>query len=175
MMVHGVGSVASDVLGCSDAGPGPPVAGVSPRRPLLLRSDIPWTPEGSAREPSADSSSASSGSGLTVSPSYRPFRSQSEGSGRRVHDSYVADVLAGMAVATDEGRKYVFPQGVMDRLAVQESLGVAVRRRRKRSREDETAELDDAGDVPGSGLSSRRDDKSDGGGHDKGGEGWPLA
>ena len=79
MMGHGLGSVTSDVLGGGDAGLGPPVSGVSPHRPLLLRSDVPWTPEGSAREPSAGSASASSGSGLTVSLSYRPLRSQSGG------------------------------------------------------------------------------------------------
>ena len=80
MMRHGVGSVASGVRGSDGGDLGPPVAGVSSHRPLLLRSDIPWTPEGSAREPSAGSASASSGSGLTVSPSYRPLRIQSGGS-----------------------------------------------------------------------------------------------
>ena len=75
MMGHGLGSIASGVLGSGDADLGASVAGVSPRRPLLLRSDVPWTPEGSAREPSAGSASASSGSGLTVSPGYHPLRS----------------------------------------------------------------------------------------------------
>ena len=154
---------------------GPPVAGVSPRRPLLLRSDVPWTPEGSGREPSADSVSASSGSGLTVSPSCRPLRSHSGESHRRVHDPYVAGVLAGMIVATDEGREYAFPQGVMDRLAMQESLSDAMRRRRKRKKEDEAPELDDTVDVPGGSSSSRRDGGSDEGGQGGASEGCPLA
>ena len=154
MMGHVLGSVTIDVRGGGDAGLGPPVSGVSPHRPLLLRSDVPWTPEGSAREPSAGSASASSGSGLTVSPSYRPFR---------VHDAYVADVLAGMAVATEEGKEYVFPQGVMDRLAVQESLSDAAHRRRKRKM-DEAAELDDDADGTGGKPTSRRDDDPERGG-----------
>ena len=110
MMGYGLGSVTSDVLGGGDAGLGPPVSGASPHCLLLLRSDVPWTPEGSAREPSAGSASASSGSGLTVSPSYRLFGVSRGGSNRRVHDAYVADVLAGMAVATEEGKEYVFPR-----------------------------------------------------------------
>jgi hypothetical protein len=174
MMVHVLGSVASDVLGGSDAGLGPPLSGVNPHRPLLLRSDVLWTPEGSAREASAGSASASSGSGLTVSPSYRTLRSQSRGSSRRVHDAYVADVLKGVADATEVEREYVFPQGVMDRLAVQESLSDAAHRRRKRKM-DEAAELDDASDVMGGGRAPRRDDDPDGGGQGAAGEGCPLA
>ena len=140
--------------------PFPTGAGVSPSRPLLLRSDIPWIPEGSAREPSGGSASASSGSELTVN--------------RRVHDPYVAYVLAGMADATDEGREYVFPWRVMDRLAMQESLIDAARRRRKRKKEDEAPELDDSADVTGGSTSSRRDDNPGGGGQGAAGEGCSL-
>ena len=152
-MVYGIGSVASDVLGGGTAGLGPPVSGVSPHRPLLLRSDVPWTPEGSVREPGADSSSAS----------------------RRAHDPYVAYVLAGMADATEEGREYVFPQGVMDRLAVQEALIDGARRRRKRKKEDEAAELDGSADVAGGSSSSHRDDNPDGGGQGAAGRGCLFA
>ena len=174
MMVLVPGSVASDVLGCDGAVLGPPVSGVCPRRPLLLRSDVPFTPEGSAREPSADSASASSDSVLTVSPSYRPLRGQTGERNRGVHDPYVADVLSGMRVATDEGRGYVFPQRVMDRLAMQESLGDAAWRRCKRKKEDEAPELDDSADGTGGSTSSRRDDNPDGGGQGAAGEGCPL-
>ena len=96
MMEHGLGSVSSVVRDGGDSGLDPPVSGVSPHRPLLLRSDVPWTPEGSARDPGAGAASASSGSGLTVSPSSRPLPSQSGGSGRRVHDAYATDMLAGL-------------------------------------------------------------------------------
>ena len=174
MMVLVSGLVASDVLGCDGAVLGPPVSGVCPRRPLLLRSDVPFTPEGSAQEPSADSASASSDSGLTVSPSYRPQRGQSEERDRGVHDPYVVGVLAGMRVATDEGRDYVFPRCVMDSLAMQESLGDVARRRRKRKKEDEAPELEDSADVAGGSTSSRRDDNPDGGGQGAAGEGCPL-
>ena len=159
MMGHVLGSVTRDVRGGGDAGLGPPVSGVCPHRPLLLRSDVPWTPEGSAREPSACSASASSGSGLTVN--------------RRAHDPYVVYVLAGMADATEEVREYVFPQGVMDRLAVREALSDAARQRRKRKKEDEATELDDAADGTGCSSSSRRDDDPEGGGQGAAGEGCP--
>ena len=174
MMRHGVGSSVSRVLDGGDAGLGPPVAGVSSHRPLLLRSDIPWTPEGSAREPSAGSSS-SSGSGLTVSPSYHPLRSRSGGHNMRVHEAYVANVLAGVIEATEEEKEYIFPQGVMDRLAVQEALSGSARSRRKRKKEDEAAELDDAAEGTGGTSSSRRGDDPEGGGQGAAGEGCPLA
>ena len=141
MMVCWPGSVSG-----GDADLGPPVAGVSPGRPLLLRSGVPWTPEGSAREPSAGSTSAISGSGLTVSPSYRPLRSRSGGYNMRAHDAYVADLRAGVIEGTEEEREYSVPQGMMDRLALQESLSDAARRRRKRKKGDEAAELDDTED-----------------------------
>ena len=150
MMGHGLGSIASDVPGSGDADLGPPVAGVSPRRPLLLRSDVPWTPEGSAREPSAGSASASSDSGLTVSPGYHSLRSRSGGYNMRAHDAYVADLRAGVIEGTEEEKEYSMPQGMMDRLALQESLSDAARRRRKRKKEDEAAELDDS--VEGTGF-----------------------
>ena len=175
MMRHGVGSVASGVLGGGNADLGPPVAGVSPHRPLLLRSDVPWTPEGSAHEPSAGSASSNSGSGLTVSPSYHPLRSRSGGHNMRVHEAWVADVLAGVIEATEEEKEYIFPQGVMDRLAVQEALSGSARSRRKRKKEDEAAELDDAADGTGCSSSSRRDEDTEGGGQGAAGEGCPLA
>jgi hypothetical protein len=161
MMEHGLGSVSSDVRDGGDAGLGPPVSGVSPHRPLLLRSDVPWTPEGGARGPGAGAASAGSGSGLTVSPSSRPLPIWS-------------GLLAGVADAAEEEREYVVPQGVMDRLAVQESLSAAAHRRRKRKM-DEAAELDDASDDMGGTRNSRRDDDPDGGGRGAVGEGCPLA
>jgi len=66
----------------------------------------------------------------------------------RVHEAYVADVLAGVIDASEEEREYIFPQGVLDRLAVQEALSDAAHRRRKR-KIDESAELDDAPDGKG--------------------------
>ena len=74
----------------------------------------------------------------------------------RVHDDeYVADVLAGVVDATEEEKEYIFPQGVMDRLAVQEALRDATHRRRKRKM-DEAAALDDAPDGKGPGRSGGR-------------------
>ena len=65
-------------------------------RPLLLRSDVAADAGGSAREPEAepegDASPASSG---TYSPSYHPLRSRSGGYNMRMHEAYVAYVLAG--------------------------------------------------------------------------------
>ena len=125
-------------------------------RPLLLRSDVAADAGGSAREPvpepERDSSPASSG---TYSPSYHPLRSRSGGDNMRVHDAYVADVLAGVVDATEEEKEYIFPQGVMDRLAVQETLSDAAHRRRKRKM-DEAAELDDAPEGKGPGRSGGR-------------------
>ena len=159
------GSVSNDVVGGGEAGLEPPVSADSrsvPGRPLLLRSDVPCTPEGSADGPVADSVVASSGSQSTRSPFYHPLRSVSGGYSRRAVEAYEAGLRAEALAAAEEEKEYVFPQDVLDRLAVQESLSIAVRRRRKRSREDETAELDDAGDVSGSGPSFRRDDGLDG-------------
>ena len=73
----------------------------------------------------------------------------------RVHDEYVAEVLAGVVDAAEEEKEYIFPRGVMDRLAVQEALCDATHRRRKRKM-DETAELDDAPDGTGPGHSGSR-------------------
>ena len=73
----------------------------------------------------------------------------------RVHEAYVADVLAGVIDASEEEREYIFPQGVMGRLAVQEALSDATRRRRKRKM-NEAAELDDAPDGKGPGHSGGR-------------------
>ena len=165
-------------MGGHEAGLDPPGPAVSPSvsgRPLLLRPDVPCTPEGSAYVPGAGSVVASCESQSTMSPSYHPLRSVSGGYGRRAIGTDGSGLRAEALTAAEEEREYVFPQGVLDRLAVQESLGVAARRRRKRSREDETAELDDASCSSEGGPSSRRDDKSDGGGHDNDGAGWPLA
>ena len=73
----------------------------------------------------------------------------------RVHEAYVADVLAGVIDASEEEREYIFPPGVMDRLAVQEALSDATHRRRKR-KFDEAAELDDTPDGKGPGRSGGR-------------------
>ena len=131
--------------------------------------------QGSAREPGAGSASASSGSGLTVSPGYHPLRSRSGGDNLRAYDAFVADLRAGVIEGTEEEREYFMPQGMMDRLAMQESLSDSARRRRKRKQEDETAELDDSADVAGSSSSSRRGDDPEGGGQGAAGEGCPLA
>jgi hypothetical protein len=93
----------------------------------------------------------------------------------RVHEAWVADVLAGVIEATEEEKEYIFPQGVMDRLAVQEALSGSARSRRKRKKEDEAAELDDSGDVAEGSFSSRRDDDPEGGGQGAAGDGCPLA
>ena len=92
----------------------------------------------------------------------------------RVHDAYVADVLAGVVDTTEEEKEYIFPQGVVDRLAVQEALSDAAHRRRKRKM-DEAAELDDAPDGKGGLSSSRRRDDPDGGGQGAAGGSCPLA
>ena len=92
----------------------------------------------------------------------------------RVHDEDVADVLEGVVDATEEEKEYIFPQGVMDLLAVQEALRDAAHRRRKRKM-DEAAELDDAPDGTGGSSSSRRRDDPDGGGQGAAGGSCPLA
>ena len=127
-------------------------------RPLLLRSDVAADAGGSAREPEPepelgrDASPASSG---TYSPSYHPLRSRSGGYNMRVHEAYMADVLAGVVDAAEEEKEYVFPQGVMDRLAVQEALRDATHRRRKRKMAAAAAR-DDAPDGKGPGRSGGR-------------------
>jgi hypothetical protein len=131
-------------------------------RPLLLRSDMAADAAGSAREPEPDGGASPASSG-TYSPSYHPLRSRSGGDNMGVHEASVADVLAGGIDASEEERAYIFPPGVMHRLAVQESLSDATHRRRKRKM-DETAELDDAADGSGPGHSGGR------GGSDEGGQ-----
>ena len=91
----------------------------------------------------------------------------------RVHGTYMADVLAGVVDAAEEEKEYIFPQGVMDRLAVQEALRDATHRRRKRKM-DEAAELDDAPDGKGGSSSSRRHDDPDGGGQGASSGSCPL-
>jgi len=157
----------SESVSSGDADLGPPVSTVtrsSPGRPLLLRSDVSWTPAGSECVPTTGCIAESSGSQSSRSPYYHPLRSVSGGYSQRAIDAYEAGLRAEALAAAEEEKEYVFPQGVMDRLAVQESLSVATRRRRKRSREDETAELDDADDVSGNAPSSRRDNGGCGGG-----------
>ena len=129
---------------------GPPVSAGSRSCsdcPLLLRSDVPWTPEGSAGGPVAGSVAESSGSQSTRSPYYHPLRSISGGYSQRAIEAYEARLRAEAIGANEDEKECVFPQRVMDRLAVQESLSDAARRGRKRSRGDESAELDDAADV----------------------------
>ena len=164
-MVCCPGSVSS-----GDAELGLPVSAGSrsrPGRPLLLRSNIPCTPEGSACVPTTGCVAESSGSQSTRSPYYHPLRSVSGGYSQRAVNAYEAGLRAEALAAAEEEKEYVFPQGVVDRLAVQESLSDAARRRRKRSREDEAAELDD---FEGSNSASRRDDKPGGGGQGSAGE-----
>ncbi len=67
----------------------------------------------------------------------------------------------------EDEEECIFPQRVMNRLAVQESLSDAARRRRKRSRQDEAAELDD---FAGGNSASRRDDRPGCGGQGSAGE-----
>jgi hypothetical protein len=168
-MVCCPGSVSS-----GDADLGPPVSTVtrsSPGRPLLLRSDVSWTPEGSACVPTSGCIAESSGSQSSRSPYYHPLRSVSGGYSQRAIDAYEAGLRAEARATAEEEKEYVFPQGVLDRLAVQESLSVAARRRRKRGREDETAELDDVGAVSGGWPAPHRDDDADGGGDGAGGRG----
>jgi len=93
----------------------------------------------------------------------------------QAHDAYVADLRAGVIEGTEEEREYFMPQGMMDRLAVQEALSDGARRRRKRKKEDEAAELDDSVEGAGGSSSSRRDDDPEGGGQSAAGEGCPLA
>ena len=153
-----------ELVSSGDADLGPPVSAgsrSSPGRPLLLRSDIPCTPEGSACVPTTGCVAESSGSQSTRSPYYHPLRSVSGGYSQRAVDAYEAGLRAEALAAAEEEKEYVFPQGVADRLAVQVSLSDAARRRRKRNREDEAPELDDAGDMSGSGPSFRRDDGPD--------------
>jgi hypothetical protein len=68
----------------------------------------------------------------------------------RLHEAYVADVLSGVIDASEEEREFIFPPGVMHRLAIQETLSDATHRRRKRKM-DETVELDDVPDGKGPG------------------------
>jgi len=160
------------VLGSGGADVGPPVSAgsrSSPNRPLLLRSDVPWTPEGSAGGPVAGAVAESSGSQSTRSPYYHPLRSVSGGYSQRAIEAYEARLRAEAIGAHEDEEECVFPQRVMDRLAVQESLSEAARQRRKRSREDETAELDDAAEVARSCPATRRDDGDDGDGAGGGG------
>ncbi len=70
-------SISSDVPAGGGGGLGPPVASASsssPVRPLLLRSNVAWTPEDSARGPGGSSASASSRSVSAVSSGYVPSR-----------------------------------------------------------------------------------------------------
>ena len=93
----------------------------------------------------------------------------------RAREAYVGDLRAGVIEGTEEEREYVMPQGMMGRLAVQESLGDAARRRRKRKKEDETAELDDFIEGTGGSSSSIRGDDPEGGGQSAAVDGCPLA
>ena len=149
------------MLGGGKAGVGLPVSAgsrSSPGRPLLLRPDHSWTPEGSTSVPVRGSVEESSGSQSTRSPYFHPLRSVSGGYSRRAVEAYEARLRAEAVDASDGGEECVFPQRVMDRISMQESLSDASRRRRKRRREDESAELDDAAVVGSASSAPRRDD-----------------
>ena len=111
-----------------------------------------------------------------VSPGYFPSRSGPRGRQAESSRSLGRPLLlrsdvaadAGVVDATEEEKEYVFPQGVMDRLAVQEALSDATHRRRKRKM-DETAELDDGPDGKGPGRSGGRGSGGDEEGPSSGG------
>ena len=112
----------------------------SPVRPLLLRSDIAWAPE--------DDVLPGGSAGAVES-----------------RDLSLSDV-GGSASPPVEERLYELPPSVAGRLAFGEALSAAhCRRRSKRRREDESAELDDAAEgVAGSGPAppcGDEDDKGD--------------
>ena len=76
---------------------GPPVAlSSSPVRPLFLRSDIAWTPEGDARGPGGSSASASSRSVSAVSSGYVPSRDMLGERILRDYESYMSGLRDGV-------------------------------------------------------------------------------
>jgi hypothetical protein len=95
---------------------GPPVSAASRScsgRPLLLRSDVPWTPEGSAGMPVGDSVDESAESQSTRSPYYHPLRNVSGGYSRRAIKAYEARLRAEAIGASEDEEECVFPQRVM--------------------------------------------------------------
>ncbi len=93
------GSVSSDVPAGGGGGLGPPVASASsssPVRPLLLRSDVAWTPEDSVRRPGGSSASASSRSVSAVSSSYVPSQGMLGERILRDYGAYMAGLRDGV-------------------------------------------------------------------------------
>jgi hypothetical protein len=93
------GSISSDVPTGGGDGLGPPVASASsssPVRPLLLRSDVAWTPEDSVRGPDGSSASASSRSVSAVSSGYVPSRGMLGERILRDYGAYMAGLRDGV-------------------------------------------------------------------------------
>ena len=102
MMALSPGSISSDVPAGGGGGLGPPVASASsssPVRPLLLRSDVAWTPEDSARDLGGSSASASSRSVSAVSSGYVPSRGMLGERILRDYEAYMAGLRDGVGSA----------------------------------------------------------------------------
>ena len=98
------GSISSDVPAGGGGGLGPPVASASsssPVRPLLLRSDVAWTPEDSARGHGGNSTSASSRSVSAVSSGYVPSWGMLGERILRDYEAYTAGLRDGVGGAVD--------------------------------------------------------------------------
>ncbi len=96
------GSISSDVPAGSRDDLGPPVASASsssPVRPLLLRSDVAWTPEDNARGPGSSSASASSRSISAISSGYVPSRGMLGERILRDYEAYMAGLRDGVGSA----------------------------------------------------------------------------
>ena len=96
------GSISSDVPAGGRDGLGPPVASASsssPVRPLLLRSDVAWTPEDNARGPGGSSASASSRSISAISSGYVPSRGMLGERILRDYEAYMAGLRDGVGSA----------------------------------------------------------------------------
>jgi len=96
------GPISSEVPAGGGGGLGPPVASASssPVRPLLLRSDIAWTPEDSARGPGGSSTSASSRSFSAGSSGYMPSRGMLGERILRDYEAYMSGLRDGVGGAT---------------------------------------------------------------------------
>ncbi len=109
MMVPSPELISSDVPAGGGDGLGPPVASASsssPVRPLLLRSDVAWTPEDSIRGPGGSSASASSRSVSAVSSGYVPSRGMLGERIMRDYEAYMSglrDGVGGSVGATEVG------------------------------------------------------------------------
>jgi hypothetical protein len=103
MMVSCAESICSAVAG-GGGGLGPPMSSASassPVRPLLLRSDVAWTPEEGTRGPGASSASASSRSVSAVSCDYVPPQDMIGERILRDYEAYMAGLRAGVAGAME--------------------------------------------------------------------------